>query len=155
MCIALWRRLVHARGRGQGKPRLGRCNPDKQWELAVTNSSKSAYCLFTLKPAFFSRYKSLGTAAQQRRCVECKLYVKVSHLCRLQGRPLTVQSVLSVLGKASALTSVERIELRIVDPEGGLRARTPDDDDEDATDDVRVMERSAVLELKLVQTHGK
>jgi cell cycle checkpoint control protein RAD9A len=49
-----------------------------QWELSVTNSSKSAFCLFTLKPSFFSRYKATGTPDQQRRGVKCQLYAKVS-----------------------------------------------------------------------------
>jgi hypothetical protein len=44
----------------------------------VTNSSKSAYSLVTLQPAFFSKYRPLGNAAEQRRGVKCQLYVKVS-----------------------------------------------------------------------------
>lgn len=48
-----------------------------QWELSVTNSSKSAYCLFSLTPSFFSRFKAHGDAARQRRGVKCQLYVKV------------------------------------------------------------------------------
>jgi cell cycle checkpoint control protein RAD9A len=48
-----------------------------QWDLSVTNTSKSAFCLFTLLPSFFFRYKALGTAEQRRRGVKCKLYVKV------------------------------------------------------------------------------
>lgn len=54
-----------------------RCDTDVQWELSVTNSSQSAYCLFTLLPSFFYRYHALGNAEQQRRGVKCKLYAKV------------------------------------------------------------------------------
>jgi hypothetical protein len=43
----------------------------------VTNSSKSAFCLFKLQPRFFSRYKALGTPSEQRKGVKCKLLVKV------------------------------------------------------------------------------
>lgn len=57
-----------------------RCCADMQWELAVTNSSKSAYCLFSLLPSFFSKFRAVGTAEQQRRGVNCQLYVKVSLL---------------------------------------------------------------------------
>jgi hypothetical protein len=35
---------------------------------------------------------------------------------------LTPQSVLAVLGKPSAVSAIERLDLRIYDPEGGLRA---------------------------------
>ncbi|WOO77659.1 Cell cycle checkpoint control protein RAD9A [Vanrija pseudolonga] len=106
------------------------------WELAVTNSSKSAFSLVTLQPAFFSKYRPLGNAAEQRRGVKCQLYVK---------------SIISVLGKASAVKEVERLDLKIHDPDGGLRAPA---DDEDEDDDIRVNHRSAQLELKLVYRHG-
>ncbi|KAL1408287.1 hypothetical protein Q8F55_005093 [Vanrija albida] len=107
------------------------------WELAATNSSKSAYCLVSLQPAFFSKYRPLGSAAEQRRGVKCQLYVK---------------SILGVLGKASAVKEVERLDLKIHDPEGGLRAAADDDEEDD--DDVRTAQRSAQLELKLVYRHG-
>lgn len=51
---------------------------DTKWELAVTNSSKSAYSRFTLEPAFFSRYRPLGKKVQQAKGVKCQLYVRVS-----------------------------------------------------------------------------
>ena len=53
---------------------------DHQWELAVTNSTKSAFCLFKLKPKFFCRYRALGNNALQRRGVKCQLLVKVGYL---------------------------------------------------------------------------
>ncbi|GMK57477.1 hypothetical protein CspeluHIS016_0403110 [Cutaneotrichosporon spelunceum] len=108
------------------------------WELIVTNSTKSAYVCFALKPAFFSRYKASGSTAEQRRGVKCQLYAK---------------SVLNVLGKASSVNSVERVDLKIFDPEGGLRVRA-DHSDEESDDDIRVASRTAHLELKLVYHHG-
>lgn len=50
------------------------------------------------------------------------------------------------------MNTVERIDLRIVDPQGGLKANTQADDGED--DDVRVHELSARLEIRLVYHHG-
>jgi hypothetical protein len=51
---------------------------DAQWELAVTNSTKSAFCLFKLKPEFFCRYKALGVNnVAKRKGVKCQLLVKV------------------------------------------------------------------------------
>ncbi|BEJ17581.1 hypothetical protein CspHIS471_0609820 [Cutaneotrichosporon sp. HIS471] len=108
------------------------------WELIVTNSTKSAYVCLALESAFFSRYKGSGSAAEQRRGVKCQLYAK---------------SVLNVLGKASSVNTVERVDLKIFDPEGGLRART-DHSDEESDDDIRVASRTAHLELKLVYHHG-
>lgn len=46
--------------------------------MAVHNSSKTAYCHFTLSPDFFSKYKIDGTPAQQREGIKCMLHVKVS-----------------------------------------------------------------------------
>ena len=51
----------------------------------MTNSTKSAFCLFKLyyrprsaENSFFSRYKSLGTTeVQKRKGVKCQLLVKV------------------------------------------------------------------------------
>ncbi|BEI88484.1 uncharacterized protein CcaverHIS019_0112020 [Cutaneotrichosporon cavernicola] len=108
------------------------------WELIVTNSTKSAYVCLALESAFFSRYKGSGSAAEQRRGVKCQLYAK---------------SVLNVLGKASSVNTVERVDLKIFDPEGGLRART-DHSDEELDDDIHVASRTAHLELKLVYHHG-
>lgn len=60
--------------------------------------------------------------------------------------------MLAVIGKASAVNTVERIDLRIVDPQGGLTAATQAEDGED--DDVRVHELSSRLEIRLVYHHG-
>lgn len=60
--------------------------------------------------------------------------------------------MLGVLGKASSVNAVELIHLKILDPEGGLRA--PQDDDGSEEDDIRVADRSAQLEIKLVYHHG-
>ena len=44
----------------------------------MTNSTKSAFFIAKLKPAFFSRYKPLGeTNVEKRRGVRCQLYAKV------------------------------------------------------------------------------
>lgn len=59
-----------------------------------------------------------------------------------------------MLGKASSVNAVERVDLKIVDPEGGLRASTQHEDESD-NDDIRVSSRSAYLELKLVYRHGE
>jgi hypothetical protein len=59
-----------------------------------------------------------------------------------------------VLGKASSVNAVERVDLKIFDPEGGLRVRT-EHSDEESDDDIRVASRTAHLELKLVYHHGK
>lgn len=132
-----------------------------QWELSVTNSSKSAYCLFSLTPSFFSRFKAHGDAARQRRGVKCQLYVKVGGAGGDVGG--SRKSMLGVLGKASSVNAVERVDLKIIDPEGGLNAHavkreeTEDDDDDDdagSEDDVRSMHRTAHLEVKLVYRHG-
>jgi hypothetical protein len=54
-----------------------------QWELAATNSTKSAFFLAKLRPkqgredGFFERYGALGSAVQQRSGVKCCVYVKV------------------------------------------------------------------------------
>lgn len=58
-----------------------------QWELAVTNSTKSAFFLAKLRPkhgvedGFFFRYKTTGSPVQQRRGVKCVLLVKVGLRC--------------------------------------------------------------------------
>lgn len=51
------------------------------------------------------------------------------------------------------MNAVERVDLKIFDPEGGLRARTDHSDESD--DDIRVASRTAHLELKLVYHHGE
>lgn len=60
--------------------------------------------------------------------------------------------MLSVLGKASSVNAVEHIHLKIIDPEGGLRAPQDDGSEED---DIRTPERSTQLEIKLVYHHGE
>lgn len=88
---------------------------------------------------------------------------------------LTVQSVLAVLGKASTVSSIDRLDLMIHDPKGGLRAvsstassngngsvngsngtpRRSDIgayDDEDYLEDVNM--RGSVLVVRLVCKHG-
>ncbi|KAL7424963.1 hypothetical protein Q5752_000650 [Cryptotrichosporon argae] len=110
------------------------------WELAVTNSSKSAHCQFTLNRDFFSRYAATGSAAQQKRGVKCKLLVK---------------SVLNVLGKASSLNAVDRLDLRIVDPAEELRKATQRRGEEEHIDDDDVRtSRGARLQIKLLYKHG-
>lgn len=52
------------------------------------------------------------------------------------------------------MNAVERVDLKIADPEGGLRARTQHSDSE-SDDDVRVATRTAYLELKLVYHHSE
>ncbi|WVQ96212.1 hypothetical protein IAU59_003316 [Kwoniella sp. CBS 9459] len=73
----------------------------KVWEMSVTNSSKSAFCLFKLEKSFFCRWDP-----KTRKGVKCRLLVK---------------SVLAVLGKTSQITTVNRVDLRIVDPSDDLR----------------------------------
>lgn len=65
------------------------------------------------------------------------------------------QSVLSVLGKASSVNTVDRVDLKIIDPDGGLRATTQRDEEEEEEDDIRVAERSAQLEMKLLYHHSE
>ncbi|OCF37047.1 hypothetical protein I316_00952 [Kwoniella heveanensis BCC8398] len=73
----------------------------KVWEMSVTNSSKSAFCLFKLEKSFFCRWDP-----KTKKGVKCRLLVK---------------SVLAVLGKTSQITTVNRVDLRIVDPSDDLR----------------------------------
>ncbi|OCF61730.1 hypothetical protein L486_01390 [Kwoniella mangroviensis CBS 10435] len=71
------------------------------WELSVTNSNKSAFCLFKLDKTFFDRW-----SAKSRRGIKCQLLVK---------------SVLAVLGKAAQINTINRLDLRIIDPSNELR----------------------------------
>ncbi|KAK8849459.1 hypothetical protein IAR55_004792 [Kwoniella newhampshirensis] len=129
----------------------------KAWELSVTNSSKSAFCLFKLDKSFFCRWEP-----KQRRGVKCRLLVK---------------SVLSVLGKTSQITTVNRVDLRIIDPSGDLRPtkrrkgtsasasnandlergstqrRIGDEDDYESSDDARVGIEAKLI-MRLVCKHG-
>ncbi|WVF68677.1 hypothetical protein IAT40_003449 [Kwoniella sp. CBS 6097] len=73
----------------------------KVWEMSATNSSKSAFCLFKLDKSFFCRWDP-----KTRKGVKCRLLVK---------------SVLAVLGKTSQITTVNRVDLRIIDPSDDLR----------------------------------
>ncbi|WWC73450.1 uncharacterized protein I206_107420 [Kwoniella pini CBS 10737] len=73
----------------------------RHWELSVTNSSKSAFCLFKLDKSFFGRWNT-----RRRKSVKCKLLVK---------------SVLAVLGKAAQVATIVRLDLRIIDPSNELR----------------------------------
>lgn len=127
----------------------------------MTNSTKSAFCLFKLKPSFFCRFKALGdTTVSRRRGVKCQLLVKVrSHL---GAKKLTQQSVLAVLGKASSVANVERLDLTIIDPEKSL-GRKRKRDESDVLDDSEYNDDSedelqegiaAKLVMKLVCKHG-
>ncbi|WWC93071.1 uncharacterized protein L201_008036 [Kwoniella dendrophila CBS 6074] len=73
----------------------------KAWEMSVTNSSKSAFCLFKLQENFFCRWN-----AKSRKAIKCKLLVK---------------SVLAVLGKPAQINTITRLDLRIIDPSNELR----------------------------------
>jgi cell cycle checkpoint control protein RAD9A len=80
---------------------------------------------------------------------------------------LMKQSVLAVLGKASSIASVERLDLTIVDPDSSLRKRrkrdksrsetaTPrDEDDYEHSEDEAVGGIEAKLIMKLVCKHGE
>ncbi|WWD20083.1 hypothetical protein CI109_104557 [Kwoniella shandongensis] len=131
----------------------------KAWELSVTNSSKSAFCLFKLDKSFFCRWEP-----KQRKGVKCRLLVK---------------SVLSVLGKTSQITTVNRVDLRIIDPSDDLRPtkrrkgastsvtnpddtraergstqrRIGDEDDYESDDDARVGIEAKLI-MRLVCKHG-
>ncbi|ORY34976.1 Rad9-domain-containing protein [Naematelia encephala] len=120
------------------------------WEMAVTNSSKSAFCLFKLRKEFFCRWKPQGTSVQQRRGVKCRLLVK---------------SVLAVLGKASSVNNVDRIDLKIYDPDEQLhekrrrRRSTKDhdgtgDEQEESEEEQEEQGRGSILIMKLVCKHG-
>lgn len=81
------------------------------------------------------------------------------------GRELNVQSLLAVLGKTSSTGNVERVDLKIHDPDhalGGRRRRRRRDDDEsdghgsadeESEDDV-VTGIESLLIMKLVCKHG-
>ncbi|WWD04096.1 hypothetical protein V865_002161 [Kwoniella europaea PYCC6329] len=73
----------------------------RAWELSVTNSNKSAFCLFKLDKKFFNRW-----SAKSRKGIKCQLLVK---------------SVLAVLGKAAQINTITRLDLRIIDPSNELR----------------------------------
>ncbi|KAK4685786.1 hypothetical protein P7C73_g4354, partial [Tremellales sp. Uapishka_1] len=132
-----------------------------RWELSVTNSSKSAYCLFKLEhhesatkrpSGFFSKYKLSGNERQKRSGIKCQILVK---------------SVLSVLGKGS-LNTVDRLDLRIVDEEDNLKSRKrkrgsqsqsrsqsrTEDDDEDEDEEEEGERREATFMIKLVCKYG-
>ncbi|WRT69439.1 uncharacterized protein IL334_006425 [Kwoniella shivajii] len=72
----------------------------KIWEMSATNSSKSAFCLFKLDKSFFCRWDHTGS-----RGVKCRLLVK---------------SVLVVLGKQAQINTVNRLDLKIIDPSNDL-----------------------------------
>jgi cell cycle checkpoint control protein RAD9A len=85
--------------------------------------------------------------------VRCSLLVKVrGGWCGT----LILQSVLAVLGKASSVANVERLDLKIVDPEQSLvrkrKNREDTEQSEESDDESRTIE--AKLIMKLVCKHG-
>lgn len=141
----------------------------------MTNSTKSAYCLFKLQPRFFSRWKALGSPRAQRRGVQCQLLVKVSSFLQSAIGPGRAdrKAVLAVLGKASAVNAIERLDLKIHDPTESLRVARRDDSTEasgssttngsrssiNGTDDTEeegmpVGGRQSQLVLRLLCKHG-
>ncbi|WVQ79514.1 hypothetical protein IAT38_001613 [Cryptococcus sp. DSM 104549] len=75
------------------------------WEMSVTSSSQSAYCLFRLEKGFFSTWKRRGRKSED---VTCRILVK---------------SILAVLSKSSQIATVQKLDLRIIDPSSDLRPR--------------------------------
>ncbi|ORX37984.1 Rad9-domain-containing protein [Kockovaella imperatae] len=143
------------------------------WELAVTNSTRSAFCLFKLRPSFFCRYKALGAPSEQRKGVTCQLLVKVSAedgLCSTRAADRILQSVLAVLGKSGSMINVDRVDLKIVDPDQSLHVRkrqrsrstasrengtqTQDDADYEDEEEAEAGAIEAKLIMKLVCKHG-
>lgn len=53
---------------------------DRQLRLAVVNQTKSAFCLVTLEPEFFHKYRLVGTRYEEPKDIRCQLLVKVSFL---------------------------------------------------------------------------
>lgn len=91
----------------------------------MTNSTKSAYCLFKLQPNFFSRYKLRGSLPAQRKGVKCQLLAKVRPSSDLQSIASIPNSqlLLAVLGKTSATNTIQRLDLTIYDPHEQLRSK--------------------------------
>lgn len=69
-----------------------------------------------------------------------------------------VQSVLAVLGKATSVANVERLDLTIVDPERSLRRKrkreSDTSDEEEEIEDELQQGLAAKLVMKLVCKHG-
>ena len=88
---------------------------------------------------------------------------KLFALQSLGDEKLTPQSALSVLGKASPSSNVERVDLKIHDPDNSLRSkrkrnRAINDGDttgDEGSDDEISRGIEAYLVMKLVCKHGK
>ncbi|WVO13678.1 hypothetical protein L204_101299 [Cryptococcus depauperatus] len=73
------------------------------FELSSIDTLELAYCLFKLDRGFFYSFKK-----RAKQEVVCRILTK---------------SVLAVLGRPSQLSSVQRIDIRIIDPSSDLRPR--------------------------------
>jgi hypothetical protein len=67
------------------------------------------------------------------------------------------QSVLAVLGKASSLGIVDRLDLKIIDPSARLQARRRPElnTGDEESDDERPEGRETILVLRMVCKHGQ
>lgn len=140
------------------------------------NSTKTAFCSFSLEANAFSKYRLTGPYANLpvTSGVKAKLYIKVSVIykgclsaekCkRLTDWLYIMQSVLSVLGKGTLSQNVESLELQIKDPGTSLRKRRRKkessqriirDGDQDSDEEENSESLQARLILKLVCKHGE
>ncbi|KAH8086341.1 Rad9/Ddc1, partial [Filobasidium floriforme] len=113
-------------------------------QMSTVNSSKTAFCLFSLAHEGFEKYKMTGKAAASLEGIKCKLQVK---------------SVLSVLGRSTSSQNILRLEMRIADPSRELKSRRQGqgrvvDNEDESEEDVQSNSRESRLILKLVCKHG-
>jgi hypothetical protein len=95
--------------------------------------------------------------------VKCQLLVKVSFSLLKLRVIANRQSALSVLGKALPSSNVERVDLRIHDPDNSLRSKRKrdriihdgDTTGDEGSDDELSRGIEAYLVMKLVCKHGK
>ncbi|OXG25321.1 cell cycle checkpoint control protein RAD9A [Cryptococcus neoformans Ze90-1] len=79
------------------------CIGEGLWEMSAVDSSKSAFCLFKLSKDFFYKWEKRVSGQ-----IMCRILVK---------------SVIAVLGKSAQMSTVQRIDLRIIDPSDELKSR--------------------------------
>ncbi|WVQ75207.1 hypothetical protein IAR50_004819 [Cryptococcus sp. DSM 104548] len=75
------------------------------WEMSTIDASRSAYIRYALEKEFFQHWRRKRNI---RGDIKCKVFVK---------------SILAILGKPAQMASVQKIELKIIDPSTELRPR--------------------------------
>ncbi|ODO00625.1 hypothetical protein L198_02945 [Cryptococcus wingfieldii CBS 7118] len=76
------------------------------WEMSSIDPSKTAYVKYTLEKDFFQYWRRKSNVKGE---IKCRVFVK---------------SILAILGKPAQMASVQKIELKIVDPSAELRPRS-------------------------------